>query len=61
MNKTGIRRFAEWAREKLIDDIKYKAGIVGITENRIIEKLTQLTNDMHFYDIGKTIERKQYA
>ena len=31
MNKTAIRKFAEWAREKLIEDIKYKAGIVGIT------------------------------
>ena len=24
MNKTAIRNFAEWAREKLIEDIKYK-------------------------------------
>lgn len=27
MNKTAIRKFAEWAREKLIEDIKYKAGL----------------------------------
>lgn len=52
MNKTAIRKFAEWAREKLIEDIKYKAGTVGITENGIVEKLPQSTNDLHFYDIG---------
>lgn len=52
MNKTAIRKFAEWAREKLIEDIKYKAGMVGITENGIAEKLPQSTNDLHFYDIG---------
>ena len=38
MNKTAIRKFAEWAREKLIDDIKDKAGTVGITEKGIAEK-----------------------
>lgn len=57
MNKTAIRKFAEWAREKLIDDIKYKAGTVGITENRIAEKLPQSTSDTYFYDVGT----KDYA
>lgn len=52
MNKTAIRKFAEWAREKLIEDIKYKAGTVGITENGIAEKLPQSTSDLYFYDIG---------
>ena len=52
MNKTAIRKFAEWAREKLIDDIKYKAGTVGITENGIAEKLPQSTSDTQFYDVG---------
>lgn len=52
MNKTAIRKFAEWAREKLIEDIKYKAGTVGITENGIAEKLPQSTSDMYFYDVG---------
>lgn len=52
MNKTAIRKFAEWAREKLIEDIKYKAGMVGITENGIAEKLPQSTSDLYFYDIG---------
>lgn len=52
MNKTAIRKFAEWARETLIDDIKYKAGTVGITENGIAEKLPQSTSDTYFYDVG---------
>ena len=52
MNKTVIRKFAEWAREKLIEDIKYKAGTVGITENGIAEKLPQSTSDTYFYDVG---------
>lgn len=57
MNKTAIRKFAEWAREKLIDDIKYKAGTVGITEKGIAEKLPQSTSDTYFYDVGT----KDYA
>ena len=52
MNKTAIRKFAEWAREKLIEDIKYKVGTVGITENGIAEKLPQSTSDTYFYDVG---------
>lgn len=52
MNKTAIRKFAEWAREKLVEDMKYKAGTVGITANGIAEKLPQSTSDLYFYDIG---------
>ena len=52
MNKTAIRKFAEWAREKLIEDIKYKAGTAGITANGIAEKLPQSTSDTYFYDVG---------
>ncbi len=52
MNKTAIKNFAVWARQKLISDITYKAGLLGITENGIAEKLPQSTNDLHFYDIG---------
>lgn len=52
MDKTAIRKFAERAREKLIEDIKYKAGTVGITENGIAEKLPQSTSDAYFYDVG---------
>lgn len=57
MNKTAIRNFAVWAREKLIADITYKAGMLGITENGIAEKLPQSTEDLNFFDIGT----KDYA
>lgn len=57
MNKTAIKNFAVWAREKLITDITYKAGMVGVTENGIAEKLPQSTSDLHFFDIGT----KNYA
>lgn len=57
MNKTAIKNFAVWARRKLINDITYKAGMLGITEYGIADKLPQSTNDLHFYDIGT----KNYA
>ena len=31
MNKTAIKNFAIWARNKLIADIQYRAGLMGIT------------------------------
>lgn len=52
MNKAAIKNFAEWAREKLIADITYKGGMLGITENGIADKLPQSTADLHFYDVG---------
>ena len=57
MNKTAIKNFAVWARQKLISDITYKASLLGITENGIAEKLPQSTKDLEFYDIGT----KEYA
>lgn len=35
MNKTAIKNFAVWARNKLIADIQYKAGLMGITAEGI--------------------------
>ena len=32
MNKTAIKNFAIWARNKLIADISYKAGLIGVTK-----------------------------
>ena len=57
MNKTAIKNFAVWAREKLISDITYKAGMLGVTEDGIAEKLPHSTTDLEFYDIGT----KDYA
>ena len=43
MNKTAIKNFAIWARNKLIADITYKAGLLGITEKEIKSPLPQST------------------
>ena len=52
MNKTAIRNFAIWARNRLIADIKYRAGLMGITENGIADALPQSNGTTEFYDIG---------
>ena len=52
MNKTAIRNFAIWARNKLIADVSYKAGLMGITKDGIADALSQSTSDVEFYDIG---------
>mgnify|MGYP006889644056 CR=1 FL=1 len=57
MNKTAIKNFAVWARKKFIDDITYKAGMLGITESGIATPLPQSTKDLQFFDIGT----KDYA
>lgn len=57
MNKTAIKNFAIWARRKLIADITYKAGLIGITEKGIAEPLPQSKQDLQFFDIGT----KSYA
>ena len=35
MNKAAIEKFAVWARTKLISEITYKMGLLGITEKGI--------------------------
>lgn len=52
MNKTAIKNFAIWARNKLIADITYKAGLLGINEKGIKTALPQSTKDVQFFDIG---------
>lgn len=52
MNKTAIKNFAIWARNKLIADITYKAGLLGITDKEIKAHLPQSTKDVQFFDIG---------
>lgn len=52
MNKTAIKNFAIWARNKLIADITYKAGLLGVTEQEIKPALPQSTKDVQFFDIG---------
>ncbi|MGB4438743.1 MAG: BREX-1 system adenine-specific DNA-methyltransferase PglX [Sedimentibacter sp.] len=52
MNKTAIKNFAIWSRNKLIADITYKAGLLGITEKEIRKPLPQSTSTVQFFDIG---------
>ena len=52
MDKTAIKNFAIWARNKLIADIHYRAGLLGITAEGIANPLPQSTGDTEFYDIG---------
>lgn len=52
MNKTAIKNFAIWARNKLIAEITYKAGLLGITEKEIKSPLPQSSKDVQFFDIG---------
>ncbi len=52
MNKTAIKNFAIQARNKLIADISYRAGLMGISAEGISEALPQSTPGTEFYDIG---------
>ena len=52
MNKTAIKNFAIWARNKLIADISYRAGLMGITAEGISTALPQSGMSTEFYDIG---------
>lgn len=54
MNKSAIKNFAIWARNKLIADIQYRAGLMGITAEGIHSALPQSTKEIEFYDIGTT-------
>lgn len=58
MDKTAIKNYAIWARTKLIDDIKYKASLLGITEKGIADALPQSTTQEQYFDIGT---REPYA
>lgn len=52
MNKSAIKNFAIWARNKLIADIQYRAGLMGIMADGIRPALPQSTRETEFYDIG---------
>lgn len=52
MNKTAIKNFAIWARNKLIADITYKSSLMGITADGIKKPLPQSTVDTQLFDIG---------
>lgn len=52
MDKTAIKKFAIWARNKLIADSIYRARLLGITDKGIQAPLPQSTKDAQFFDIG---------
>lgn len=45
MDKTAIKKFAIWARNKLIADSVYRARLLGITDKEIQDPLPQSTKD----------------
>ena len=52
MDKPAIKKFAVWARNKLIADTKYRAGLVGVTETTVAEPLPQSNESVQFFDVG---------
>lgn len=52
MDKNSIKKFAIWARNKLIAEITYKAELIGITENGIAKELPESDSKLKLYDIG---------
>lgn len=51
MNKSAIKTFAIESRNKLMDEIKHKANLLGITANGIDEPV-KTAEGMEIYDIG---------
>ncbi len=52
MNKTAIKNFAVWARTKLRDDIKIRAGFLGINEDGIATPLPASTSEIKYFEVG---------
>lgn len=52
MDKPAIKKFAIWARNKLIANTKYRAGLVGVTETAVAEPLPQSNETVQFFDVG---------
>ena len=52
MDKPAIKKFAIWARNKLIADTKYRAGLVGVTETTVAGPLPQSNESVQFFDVG---------
>lgn len=53
MNKTALKNFAIYSREKLIKDIEDKARLIGVGEEGIADPLPQSTKDMKVFSIGE--------
>jgi len=51
MDKKAIKNFAVESRKKLMEDVKYQAGLLGITDEFIADPVEK-TDEMEVYDIG---------
>lgn len=49
MNKAAIKRFAVWARTKLMADIRTRLGFVGITEDEVKVPLPSSTKEIQYF------------
>lgn len=54
MDKTAIKNFAIWARNKLKSDIKVRSGFMGITESGIASPLPASTSDIQYFDVASS-------
>jgi hypothetical protein len=61
MDKTVLKNFAVYARDKLIKDIKSKACMIGIRKEKVIAPLPESTSDMYIFDIGAVETHKIYG
>lgn len=61
MDKTVLKNFAIYARNKLIHDIKTKASMLGITEEGIKPPLPESNHDMKAFNIGAVDTYKIYG
>lgn len=52
MNKTAIRNFATWARVTLQENMRQRAGLLGITPTAILESLPASTSEIQYFDMG---------
>lgn len=52
MNKTAIRNFATWARVTLQENMRQRAGLLGITPTVILEPLPASTSEIQYFDMG---------
>ncbi|WP_102342726.1 BREX-1 system adenine-specific DNA-methyltransferase PglX [Galactobacillus timonensis] len=52
MNKSAIKNFAVWARNRLMNDVKTITGMYGITEKGISDPLPASTSQIQYFDIG---------
>jgi len=59
MDKKAIKTFAIESRKKLIEEVKYQAGLLGITTNGIAEPVEK-AEGMEVYDIGASTGHQIY-